>query len=65
MEPDGPAHNSNLMPGDIIIKAGKTNIASIDDLHKYLDENTIGHQLELVVLRNNEIRKIAVIPGEI
>lgn len=65
VEADGPAFNSNLKPGDIIVKAGNRPISSIDDLHRYLDETTIGKKLKLVVLRNNDVSNIEVIPGEL
>ncbi len=65
VEADGPAHNSNLKPGDIIVKANGRDIASIDDLHKFLDETTIGKEIGLVVLRNNAVKNIMVIPGEL
>ncbi len=61
---NGKSFNNELFAGDIIIELNGQPIATIDDLHKTLDEKTIGQQLPMVVLRKGIIRKFAVIPLE-
>ncbi|MBK8489606.1 MAG: trypsin-like peptidase domain-containing protein [Saprospirales bacterium] len=64
IEPDAPAHNSELQQGDVIIGFNTSSIHSIDDLHKLLDEKTIGQKVELQVLRRGRKERVKVIPGE-
>lgn len=64
LEPDGPAYNSELERGDVIIGFNDQSIATIDDLHKLLDESTINQTIQLKVLRRGKIQKVKVIPVE-
>lgn len=65
LEADGPANNSGLRAGDIIVQFEGKPIDSIDDLHKALDETTIGRKIQLWVLRDGGLKNVAVIPGEL
>ena len=65
IEADGPAFNSELREGDLIIGFNGENVGSIDDLHRYLDEDAIGKVGELLVIRANRKRRIRVIPAEL
>ncbi|MEN0004728.1 MAG: trypsin-like peptidase domain-containing protein [Bacteroidota bacterium] len=65
IEADSPAYNSELQNGDLIIGFEDQIIATIDDLHKLLDANTIGQVCRLLVLRNNRRRWVRVVPGEL
>lgn len=65
VEPDGPAFNSELQNGDLIIGFNGQTVHSIDDLHKALNEDTIGKTAELLVLRNNRKQRLRVIPSEL
>lgn len=65
IEPDGPAYNSELRSGDVIVAFNNENINSIDDLHKKLNENSIGQQVELRIIRNKRKERIRVIPAEL
>jgi hypothetical protein len=40
-------------------------LASIDALHKLLDEKAIGQAAELTVLRNQRLMTVGVVPGEL
>lgn len=64
VEPDGPANNSGLNVGDIIIAFGEDPVHSIDDLHRLLSDKTIGIASALTVLRQNRRESVKVIPGE-
>lgn len=65
VEADGPANNSGLAAGDIIVQFEGKPVDSIDDLHKALDETTIGRQINLWVLRNGSLKNTTVTPGEL
>lgn len=65
IEVDATAYNSEVMIGDVIIGLNDHQVSSIDDLHKLLDENTIGKTIQLEVLRKGKTEKIKVIPAEI
>ena len=64
VEPDGPANNSDLRAGDIIVQFEGRPINSIDLLHKSLDASTIGRSINLSVLRDGALKSVVVIPGE-
>ena len=64
IEADIPVYNSELRRGDIIVGFNHHPIASIDDLHKQLNETTIGQRIEVQVLRGGHKTTITVIPGE-
>lgn len=65
IEPEGPAHRSDLQVGDVIIGFEQKPVASIDDLHKFLDETTIGQTVEILVLRNRRKARVRVVPEEL
>lgn len=65
IEADGPAYNSELEKGDLIIGMNQHKINSIDDLHRLLDETSIDRSCELLVLRRNRKVRVRVIPVEL
>ncbi|WP_080240431.1 S1C family serine protease [Spirosoma rigui] len=65
VEVDGVAENSQLQPGDIIVRFGQQSVATMDDLHRLLTDATIGQSISLTVLRNNRPVSVTVIPGEL
>lgn len=56
--------NSELRTGDIIVSFEGKPVATIDMLHKYLDEAAIGRKVVLGVLRGGRKETVTVIPGE-
>jgi S1-C subfamily serine protease len=64
IEADIPAYNSELHTGDIIVGFNDHSIATIDDLHKQLNEKTIGQRIQVQVLRGGHSTVVTVIPGE-
>jgi S1-C subfamily serine protease len=53
--------NSGLKKGDIIIRAGNTQIRNLDDLLTYLERNTLpGQTTEFTVIRDNQQQTINV-----
>lgn len=62
--PDSPAFNQQIRTGDIIVAFNGQPVASVDDLHKLLNEKVIGLRSELAVLRGGRKTLIDVIPAE-
>lgn len=52
-----------LQPGDIIIKAGKTNILSMNDLKNAITSKKVGDTLALTVIRNGSQVNVSVTLG--
>ena len=63
-EANSPARNAGLREGDIIVGFDDHTTAGIDDLHKLLSEDRIGHKSSLVVIRGTEKLSLEVIPQE-
>jgi len=62
----GPAVvNKELRVGDIIVLFDNRAVASVDDLHKLLNEETVGLRVELGVLRGGRKETVTVVPGEL
>lgn len=64
IEPDAPVRNNELRTGDIIVGFNDHSVASVDDLHKHLNESVIGKNVNMEVLREGRKRTLTVIPGE-
>jgi len=63
-EANSPARNVGLREGDVIIGFDNHPTASIDDLHKLLTEDRIGHKSSLSVIRATEKLSFEVVPRE-
>jgi S1-C subfamily serine protease len=61
---DSPADNSQIRNGDIIVAFNNHPVSSVDDLHKLLNEHTIGQKSNLTVLRGGRSVTLEVIPAE-
>ena len=56
--------NSQLEARDIIISLENNKVLNIDDLHSMLDEEMIGQNIALEIIRNGKKKKIEVVPAE-
>jgi S1-C subfamily serine protease len=65
VEADGPARNSEIRNGDVMVQFDGKPISSIDDLHKALDEQNIGRNITVWVLRDGALKSLQVTPGEL
>lgn len=65
LEPNGPAAQGDLRPGDVIVQFEGKPVDSIDALHKALDEDTIGRSISLWVLRDGGLKRLTVVPAEL
>jgi S1-C subfamily serine protease len=64
IEPDGPAAQAGLLPGDVVIKLDGVGIYGVDDLIRVLDRDRIGRTLSMDVLRLGRLRAIDIHPVE-
>jgi S1-C subfamily serine protease len=62
---DANADNHSIQTGDIIVEMDGKPVATVDNLHKYLDEGVIGKKTNLNVLRDGRKHHITVVPGEL
>ena len=62
--PDSPARNHEIKIGDIIVELNNKPVGSVDDLHKLLNEELIGMNTEMSVLRGGRKTIIHAIPAE-
>jgi S1-C subfamily serine protease len=65
IEQNSPAHRSDLQNGDVIVGLNGQPIANINDLHRMLDERSIGKKNFLEVLNQGRIQTVEVVPGEL
>lgn len=63
--PDANVYNHQFKLGDIIVECDGKPVGSVDNLHKYLNEELIGKNISIGVLRGGRIEKIRAIPGEL
>lgn len=63
--PDGESYNSQLRMGDIIVAFDGKPVATVDNLHKFLNEEVIGKKTTLTVLRGGRKQEIMVVPAEL
>lgn len=64
LAPNSPAQRAQLVRKDIILRIADTPIIAIDDLHRFLDENTVGQTYEMTVLRGAKLIKLYMVPEE-
>ena len=64
IEPEAPAAQAGLLPGDVVIKLDGVDVNGVDDLIRVLDRDRIGRTLEIDVLRMGRLRAIDIHPLE-
>lgn len=62
---DGNAYNSQLRIGDIIVEFEGKPVSTVDNLHKYLNEEVIGKKTAIGVLREGHKQIAYVMPAEL
>jgi S1-C subfamily serine protease len=60
-----PAHLGGLQIGDVIVQLNGKHVGSIDDLHRFLDEESIGKAQSIWVLRTGGLLSVSVTPMEL
>jgi S1-C subfamily serine protease len=64
LEEGGPAAQSGMAKGDLIVGLGDRPVTTIDDLQKRLEEIPVGIPAEIVLLRGDRRLARFVVPGE-
>lgn len=64
VESGGPADKAGLRNGDVILQFEGKPVDTIDALHKALDENSIGRNISLWVLRDGQLKSLVAVPME-
>src|SRR6202051_5017824 len=64
IEPDGPAAQAGLLPGDVVVRLDGVEVNGVDDLIRALDRDRIDRTLEMDVLRMGGLRTGAINPIE-
>lgn len=63
-EDNSPGRKAGLREGDLIVGFGERPTAGIDDLHKLLTEERIGHKTSLHIIRGTQKLELDVVPEE-
>ncbi len=63
--PDADLYNNQIKLNDIIIEFEGKPVATVDNLHKYLNEEVIRKHVSIGVLRGGRKQMITAIPGEL
>lgn len=58
-------YNQEIQLQDIIVEFEGQPVASVDNLHKYLNDGVIGKRISLGILRSGRKQIISAIPGEL
>jgi len=63
-EENSPGRKAGLREGDLIVGFDGQPTAGIDDLHKLLTEERIGHKAPLLVIRGTQKMELEIVPEE-
>jgi len=64
IQPGTPAHRSELLPGDVILKVDGREVSLAGDLQKEILGKQVGQVLQLEVWRRGRVTKVSVRTGE-
>lgn len=64
LDPHGPAAQAGIRMGDLIIGIGGQEVATVDDLHRFLTEWPFGSQVAITVIRATEKIHLVIVPVE-
>ena len=65
VDPQGPAAHAGIQVGDLIIGIGGQQVATIDDLHRFLTEWPFGSHVAITVIRETERLHLIIVPVEV
>ena len=64
VDPRGPAAQAGIRQGDLIIAVSDQEVASVDDLHRFLADYPPGSPLALTILRGQKQISLVLVPAE-
>jgi S1-C subfamily serine protease len=64
VEPDGPAHKSGIMIGDLLIAFGAHPITRVEDVHAQLAAEAIGKSIVVKLVRGGAAQETSIVVGE-
>jgi S1-C subfamily serine protease len=64
VQPDSPAADAGVRPGDILTALGETPLTGVDDLHRLLTEEMVGRRMTLRALRRRSQIELVILPRE-
>jgi S1-C subfamily serine protease len=64
VQPGSPAAKTGLMVGDVLLRAGEDRLTHPGALVPSLDEERVGHELQLRILRAGEEKDLVILVGE-
>ena len=62
--PGSPAASAGVKEGDVIVAFAGTPVSGVDDLHRLLTEDLIGHVSDITLLRRGRREVVAITPAE-
>ncbi|MCC6380945.1 MAG: trypsin-like peptidase domain-containing protein [Dehalococcoidia bacterium] len=64
VEPGTPADNAGLLVGDLLVALGGAPVRDTDDLQAQLGPDSVGRELQVLVLRGGEPKTLPIAVGE-
>ena len=61
---DGPAHQAGLQTGDLLLRIGDREVATMDDIYRFLTDWPAGQPVKVTVLRLGKQLELDVRPSE-
>ncbi len=65
LETNSPAQTAGLQERDLVVAVASEPVRNVDDLHRLLDETTIGPRSQLTILRQNQRLELTMVPREL
>lgn len=62
IEPGSPAELTGLRVGDVVVAMDEQLVKSVDDLHRTLTNQAVGHKFTLTIIRDFEKMLIPIVP---
>jgi S1-C subfamily serine protease len=64
VQPDGPAEQSGLMIGDVILSVQERQVATVEELQDHLSGEIVGQMVNVSLLRGGQLTQTPVTVGE-